>query len=37
MADENTNIHLIGIIFGTPWFLGSLNTNLSSKFKNSKW
>ena len=36
MVDDNANIYLIGTIFSTSRFLGSLDTNLSSKLKNSK-
>ena len=37
MADENEKSYLIGMKFGTRGFFKSLITNLSSKFRNSKW
>ena len=37
MASENAKSNLIRMIFGTPRFSGSVITNLSSKFRNSKW
>ena len=37
MADENAKSYLIGMIFGTSEFLGSLITNPSSTFRNSEW
>ena len=37
MVDENAKSYLIGTIFGTRGFLGSLITNPSLKFRNSVW
>ena len=35
--EENAKSYLIGIMFGTQLFLGSLITNPNSKFRNPKW
>ena len=37
MADGNAKSYLIRMIFRTRGFLGSLITNPSSEFRNSKW
>ena len=37
IADGKLKTYLIGMIFGTRGFLGSLITNPSLKIQNSKW